>query len=156
MTRALHTIDVAVSPEQFLAVVQDYARYPEFQPDVKSVRVAARTGERVEVTYTFDAKLMMIEYTLEHTQRSPLRIEWRLLRGDLLKQNTGAWELEPLPEGGTRVTYSIDLAFAGPIPAGLPRALAEQALPRMLGNFKARAEKLSAKGAAASGSGGRR
>ena len=142
MTQVSHSIDVAVPPERFLAVLEEYERYPEFQPDLKSIRVDARASGRAEISYAFDAKVLLLEYALEHTQRSPLRIEWRLLRGDLLRQNTGSWELQPLPGGGTRVTYSIDLVFAAKVPAGLTRALAEQSLPRMLGNFKARAEAL--------------
>jgi ribosome-associated toxin RatA of RatAB toxin-antitoxin module len=142
MTQASHSIDVDVPPEQFLAVLDDYARYPEFQPDVKSIRVEARGVGSVQVAYAFDAKVLLLEYVLEHRRVTPLRIEWRLLRGDLLRNNTGAWDLAPLPGGGTRVTYSIDLVFAAKVPAGLTRALAEQSLPRMLGNFKARAEAL--------------
>ena len=149
MAQATHSFQVAVPPDFFLSVLYDYARYPEFQPDVKSVRAAPRESGRVEVSYAIDARLMMIEYVLEHHHQGPRRIEWRLLRGELVKQNTGAWDLEALPDGGTRVTYSIDLAFTGPMPPALARALAEQGLPRMLGNFKARAEKLYAEGAGA-------
>ena len=146
MTQVSHSIDVAVPPDRFLAVLEEYARYPEFQPDLKSIRVEARAPGRAEVTYAFDAKMLLLEYTLEHTRRGPLRIEWRLLRGELLRQNTGSWDLQPLPDGGTRVTYSIELVFAAKVPAGLTRALAEQSLPRMLGNFKTRAEALFARG----------
>ena len=142
MTQASHSIDVAVSPEQFLAVLSDYARYTEFQPDLKAIRVDARAPGQTQVSYAFDAKVLVLEYALEHVEKSPLRIEWRLLRGELLKQNTGAWDLLPLAGRGTRVTYTIELVFAAKVPAGLTRALAEQSLPRMLGNFKARAESL--------------
>ncbi len=142
MTQVSHSIDVAVSPEQFLAVLVDYARYTEFQPDLKAIRVEARAPGRTQVSYAFDAKVLVLEYALEHAQKSPLRIEWRLLRGELLKQNAGAWDLLPLQGRKTRVTYSIDLVFAAKVPASLTRALAEQGLPRMLGNFKMRAESL--------------
>jgi ribosome-associated toxin RatA of RatAB toxin-antitoxin module len=142
MARASHSIDVDVSPDRFLAVLQDYARYPEFQPDVKAIRVVARAGDHTEVAYSIDARLVLLDYTLEHVQRGPLRIEWRLLRGEVMKHNVGSWQLEPLERGGTRVTYTIELELGAGIPPGLERALAEQGLPRMLGNFKARAEKL--------------
>ena len=142
MTQASHSIDVAVSPEQFLAVLSAYERYPEFQPDLKSIRVESRAPDLTQVSYAFDAKVLVLEYTLEHAQAGPMRIEWRLLRGELLRQNAGAWDLQPLQGRGTRVTYTIDLVFAAKVPAGLTRALAEQSLPRMLGNFKARAEAL--------------
>jgi ribosome-associated toxin RatA of RatAB toxin-antitoxin module len=142
VTGASHSIDVRVTPEQFLAVIDDYPRYPEFQPDVKSIRVEEREPGRVRVAYEFDARFMGIAYALDHFRVSPLRIEWRLVRGEKLKQNAGSWTLEPLARGGTRVTYAIELIFAARIPEALPKALAEHGLPRMLGNFKARAESL--------------
>jgi ribosome-associated toxin RatA of RatAB toxin-antitoxin module len=142
MTQASHSIDVAVTPEEFLSVLRDYARYSEFQPDLRIIRVESSAPGRTQVSYAFDAKVLLLEYTLEHVQAGPLRIEWRLLRGELLKQNAGAWDLLPLQGRGTRVTYTIDLVFAAKVPAGLTRALAEQSLPRMLGKFKARAEGL--------------
>ena len=141
MTHAAQTIDVDVPPEQFMAVLQAYARYSEFIPEVQSIRVEPRDGGRTWVTYKLDAKLMMVEYTLEHEQVSPLRIEWKLVRGDFFRANSGHWILEAIPSG-TRATYSIDLQL-GSMPASLQRALSETGLPRLLGNFKARAEALA-------------
>ncbi len=146
MASATQSIEIDVPPDRFLAVLLDYARYPEFQPELKAVRVEAHGEGRAQVSYAIDAKLAVLDYTLEHVQRGPLRIEWRLLRGELVRHNVGAWALEPLPGGRTRATYTIDISFASPMPGGLERALAEQGLPRMLANFKARAEKLAAGG----------
>lgn len=145
MPYALQTIDVEVPPEQFLAVLLDYARYPEFIPEVQSIRVEPREGPgpaRTWVTYKLDAKLMLIEYTLEHVQTGPLRIEWKLVRGEFFRANSGNWTLEATPSG-THVSYAIDLQL-GTMPASLQRALNETGLPRLLGNFKARAESLFA------------
>jgi coenzyme Q-binding protein COQ10 len=144
MPTAQLSIDVDVTPERFLSVLRDYERYPEFQPDVKSVRVMSRGEGVVHVGFAIDAKLALIEYTLEHRDEGPTRIAWRLVEGQLVRHNSGAWELAPLPGDRTRATYRIDIAFAGPTPPGLERALEEKGLPRMLANFKARAEKLFA------------
>ncbi len=133
-------IDVDVPPEHLLAVLQSYGRYPEFIPELRGVKVEPRPDGRTWVTYKLDAKLMPIEYTLEHWTPSPLRIEWRLVRGDFFRANSGSWSLEP--EGqGTRATYAIDLQL-GKMPDSLSRALRETGLPRLLGHFKARAESL--------------
>jgi ribosome-associated toxin RatA of RatAB toxin-antitoxin module len=136
------SIDVSVPPDRFLAVLRDYERYPEFQPDVKSIRVVARGEGWTQVAYSIDVKLALIEYTLEHRETGGLRIDWRFIEGTILCNNRGAWVLDPLPDGGTRVTYQIDLSFAPPTPPGLEKALADKGMPRMLANFKARAEKL--------------
>ena len=142
MASARRSIDVDVPPERFFEVVRDYARYPEFLPDVKSVRVGPRTGDSVEVTYRLDAKVKTIEFTLLHVEKPPLRVDWKLLRGELIRRDEGTWTLERTAQGGTRATYAIELSFAAPLGAALERALAEQGLPGLLLRFKQRAERL--------------
>jgi ribosome-associated toxin RatA of RatAB toxin-antitoxin module len=141
MARARRSIEVAVPPERFFEVLRDYARYPEFLPDVKEVRVGARAGDSIEVTYRMDAKVTVIEFTLLHVEKPPLRTDWRLLRGDVIKRDEGSWLLEPT-RTGTRATYSIELELGAPVTATLERVLAERGLPGMLKSFKARAEQL--------------
>src|SRR5258705_13725194 len=103
MARVMRSIVVDVTPEVFLAVVQDYARYPEFVPEVKAVRVGARQGPAVDVTYWLDAKLRLFEITLRHVTRSRDRIEWTLVRGgEFMRPSEGAWAIETTPGGGTR------------------------------------------------------
>jgi coenzyme Q-binding protein COQ10 len=140
MATARRSIDVDVPPERFFEVVRDYARYPEFLPEVKAVSVGPRTGDSVEVTYRLDARIKLIEFTLLHVESAPSRIEWRLVRGDLMKRDEGRWTLEASPSGGTTATYAIELELQPRVPRGLEKALAEQGLPAFLANFKARAE----------------
>jgi len=142
MAKAQRSIDVAVPPETFFGMLQDYARYPEFLPDVKSVRVGPRAGDAVEVTYRLDAKVKTIEFTLLHVEKPPLRVDWKLLRGELIRRDEGSWTLERTAQGGTRATYAIEMSFAAPFGAALERALAEQGLPGLLLRFKQRAEQL--------------
>ena len=123
-------------------MLQDYARYPEFLPDVKSVRVGPRTDDSVEVTYRLDAKVKTIEFTLLHVEKPPLRVDWKLLRGELIRRDEGTWTLERTASNGTRATYAIEMSFAAPFGPALERALAEQGLPGLLVRFKQRAEQL--------------
>jgi coenzyme Q-binding protein COQ10 len=143
MAKARQSIEVDVSPERFFEVVRDYARYPEFLPEVKAVSVGPRTGNSVEVTYRLDARIKLIEFTLLHVETAPSRIEWRLVRGDVMTRDEGRWTLDPSPSGGTTATYAIELELLRRVPRGLEKALAEQGLPAMLANFKARAEAMS-------------
>jgi len=143
MAIASRSIEIDVSPEAFLRVVQDYARYPEFVPELKSVRVGLRQGAVVEVTYWLDVRLQLFDFTLRHESRGPDRIEWRLVRGgEFMRKNAGAWTIEPTAGGFTRATYSIDIDLGPLVPPNFEKALAERALPNMLANFKARAEQL--------------
>ena len=112
MASASRSIVIDVSPEAFYRVVQDYARYPEFLTEVKSVRLGPRQGEAVEVTYWLDVKLQVIDFTLLHQPRGPERIEWHLLRGgEFMRKNQGAWTFERTPAGFTRATYAIEDLF---------------------------------------------
>jgi len=140
MASARQSVVVEVPPERFFEVVRDYARYPEFLPEVKAVSVGRRSGDSVEVTYRLDARIKLIEFTLLHVETAPARIEWRLVRGDLMKRDEGRWTLDSSPSGGTTATYAIELELLPRVPRGLEKALAEQGLPAMLANFKARAE----------------
>jgi ribosome-associated toxin RatA of RatAB toxin-antitoxin module len=140
MASAKQTIEVDVPPERFFELVRDYARYPEFLPGVKAVRVGQRSGDTVEVTYRLDARIKVIEFTLLHLEEPPTHISWRLLRGELMRRDEGSWALIEMPGGRTKATYSIELELEPRVPRGLERALAEQGLPNMLSNFKARAE----------------
>ena len=142
MARVSLSIDVDVSPDVFLAVVQDYARYPEFLPEVKAVKLGPREGPAVEVTYWLDVKLKMYEFTLRHVDHPPARIDWHLVRGgDFIRANEGAWLLER-SGSGTLATYSIEIEFGPLIPRTFEKALAERGLPNLMVNFKTRAEKL--------------
>ncbi len=143
MARASRSIEIEVPPEAFFRVVQDYARYPEFVPEVRAVKLGGRQGEAVEVTYFLDAKLKLVEFTLRHEARGPDRIEWKLLRGGgFMRRNEGAWTFERTAAGGTRATYSIDIELML-LPQNFEKALAERGLPNLLANFKTRAEQLA-------------
>ena len=143
MASARQTIEIDVPPESFFRVVQDYASYPEFMPEVRAVRVGARAGNVVEVTYHLDIRIKVIEFTLRHVEQpDALRIDWQLVRGELMRRDEGAWTMERTAAGGTRATYAIELDLAPIAPGALQHALAQRGLPGMLANFKARAEKL--------------
>lgn len=142
MAQARKTIEVAVPLEKFFEVLRDYARYTEFLPEVQAVRLGPRSGDTVEVTYRLDVKLKVIEYTLQHVEKGPDRIDWHLVRGEFMKSNDGSWTLQRSASGGTTATYAIALNLGALVPHSLEKALAEQGLPNMLANFKARAEKL--------------
>jgi len=143
MARVSRSIEVDVTPDVFHKVVQDYARYPEFVPEVKAVRVGMPQGDAVEVTYWLDVKLRVFDFTLRHVTRSLERIEWTLVRGgEFMRANEGAWTIERTQSGGTRATYEIEIDLGPMVSGALEKALAERGLPNMLANFKTRAESI--------------
>jgi ribosome-associated toxin RatA of RatAB toxin-antitoxin module len=143
MGSASRSVEIDVPLESFVAVVRDYASYPQFVPELRKVAVGPRAGEAVEVTYWLDATLKVFEFTLRH-EAAPdgQRIDWKLVRGgEFMRRNVGNWQFERT-QRGTRAVYSIDIDFGPLVPKNFEKQLAARGLPNMLANFKARAEAL--------------
>lgn len=142
MTQAAKSTTINVTPEQFLQVVTDYEKYPEFLPEVKRITVTNRTAHSADATYEIDV-VKRIQYTV-HLVQEGLTVKWHLVRGDLMKKNDGGWQLRREQGDRTHATYSIEIAFGGliPIPGSLATKLTETQLPALLENFKKRAESL--------------
>jgi coenzyme Q-binding protein COQ10 len=145
MAQASKSITINVPPERLFDVISDYEKYPEFLPEVKQVKIEGGQGAIKEVTYRVDIKAKVITYTLKHTAERPSKLSWTMVKGEMMKGNDGAWTLKPGGQPGTtEATYSIDLKLSSLVPGFIEKALAEQSLPGLLTNFKARAEKLHA------------
>jgi ribosome-associated toxin RatA of RatAB toxin-antitoxin module len=143
MAQATRSVTVNVPPEKLFEVITDYEKYPEFLPEVKTVQVNAGQGAIKEVTYKVDIKAKVITYTLKHTAERPAKVAWTMIKGEMMKGNDGAWTLKPGAQPNTtEATYTIDLKLSSLVPGFIEKALAEQSLPGLLANFKARAEKL--------------
>ena len=143
MAQASKSVTVNVPPDKFYDVVADYEKYPEFLPEVKKVKVQAGQGDAKEVTYTVDIKAKVINYTLKHIGERPNVLRWSMIKGEMMKGNDGSWTLKPGAKPDTTdATYNIDLRLSALVPGFIEKALAEQSLPTLLANFKARAEKL--------------
>ena len=143
MAQASKSVVVNVPPDRMFDVIIDYEKYPEFLPEVKKVKITAGQGSIKEVTYTVDIKAKVITYTLRHTAEPPSKLSWTMIKGEMMKGNDGTWALKAGPQPGTtEATYTIDLKLSSLVPGFIEKALAEQSLPGLLANFKARAEKL--------------
>jgi coenzyme Q-binding protein COQ10 len=147
MPQAQRSIEVGVSPEKLFEVVQEYAKYPEFIPELKRVSVLRKTENTQDVEFEVELALPLgikkaIRYSLSFTADRPKTIRWRLISGEVLKGNTGSWSFRPLGENRTEAIYSIDLSLGPLVPKAISNFLADQSLPRLLSQYKARAESL--------------
>src|SRR5580658_9592804 len=103
MPQAQRSIEVGVSPEKLFEVVQEYAKYPEFIPELKRVSVLRKTENTQDVEFEVELALPLgikkaIRYSLSFTADRPKTIRWRLISGEVLKGNTGSWSFRPLGE----------------------------------------------------------
>jgi coenzyme Q-binding protein COQ10 len=144
MPQAKQTVVIEVPLAQVWNVVCDYERYPEFISEMRSVRVLRREGPRQEVEFEIELELLglkkRIHYTLAMTESPQSSIKWNLVRSETLKGDDGSWEFRALGERRTEATYQIELKLGPFIPRAVSNFLAEQSLPRLLSQFKRRAE----------------
>jgi ribosome-associated toxin RatA of RatAB toxin-antitoxin module len=141
-------IVVSVAPDRLFDVLSDYASYPQFVPQVKSVRILTAHGPPLnvkEVEYQLDLGIKKITYTLRHSEERPRRLHWNLVGGELMRVLTGTWALSG--EGGsTRARYSVEVEINKPplVPKAFVDKLTEELtrvqLPKMMQAFKQRAE----------------
>lgn len=139
MTQTTVNIDVNAAPARVFDVVTDYARYPDFLPELHGVQVLSH-NDGVSLVQ-FEVRLIVaVRYTLRLVEDRPYDVRWTLSEAKMLLSNTGGWHFSPQASGGTKVTYELDVTLAGQIPKSVSTRLLGVTLPHMLQRFKERAE----------------
>ena len=116
--------NVLASPDQCIAVTLDYARYPEWAPDIKEADVLERDdrGRASKVAYRIAAMGRSAAYVLAYTYSDDNhRIEWNLVEGDVMRALDGTYIFEPGPDGSTDITYHLSVDLVVPIPGFVKR-----------------------------------
>ncbi len=140
--RAVEKMVVKVPRESFFAVITDFEKLPEFIPELDKVQLVRTSGDVRTVTYSVSLLGRAISYTLELTNHAPDQVTWRLLKGDFMKKNQGRWLLEEVDANTTAVTYELEMAFPMLVPSAVVSKLQENSLPKLMTQYKARAESL--------------
>jgi coenzyme Q-binding protein COQ10 len=139
MAGATRSIVINAPPEKLFDVITDYDKYGEFLSEVKKVWTSERKGNEVKVHYEVDV-IKTIHYTILVKEERPTRMSWTFVEGEVMKDNKGSWVLEPDGKGGTKATYTVEMALGALVPKAIVTKLAETSLPKMLESFKRRAE----------------
>jgi len=144
MAEARRSIDIDAPREIVFGVIADFAKYPEFLPETKTVEIHGEGDDWAEVSFEIDV-VAKVGYTLRFKKNAPERLVWTFVRGNYMKDNQGSWVLEDLGDGRTKATYSIDLKFGALVPRLIEKKLAEVNLPTLLKRFKERSEEAARK-----------
>ncbi len=144
MSQASKSIEIKAPVKDCFKVISDYEAYPEFLKETKSVAIGKKSGKSFEVTYELDL-IKTISYTLKITEDAPNGLSWTLVRGDMMKSNTGSWELEAIDKNTTMATYNIDIGLGLLVPGSVAKMLVSNSLPAMLEAFKKRIEGMKKK-----------
>src|SRR3990170_8414330 len=120
-------------------VAKDVEKFPEFMPDVQSIRVLDRSGGRVTVEWIGVMQGRKIRWVEEETwDDAAHQSAFRLVEGDFSKFE-GSWCFEVVP-AGTQISlaldYEMDLPLAGALLSNLLRMLVRKNLESMLVSLK--------------------
>jgi ribosome-associated toxin RatA of RatAB toxin-antitoxin module len=132
--RGTCSAEVEAGIERCWALVQDVARWPQWQRTLERVEVveADDQGRPLICDTVSDAKLTKVHCRARMRYEEPRRIAWSLVESDDLDSMEGSWELEDLGAGRTRVTYSLAV---DPGPIGiLARPIERMIRPLVMGH----------------------
>ncbi len=112
------TIAIAAPARIVYELAKDQERFPQFMPDVETVKVLERHADRVISRWKTLVEEAPIEWTEEDRfDDAALRIDYHLLEGDL-DTFEGAWTFEER-DGVTNVVLGVEYDFGVPTLAEL-------------------------------------
>ncbi|WP_132876485.1 SRPBCC family protein [Tamaricihabitans halophyticus] len=130
--QSTQSIVVNAPPERIMAVIANFAEYPQWANQVKEAEVLSEVtvGEHTrakQVRMTLDAGPVKDVYTLEYAWTpDDLLVSWHLVKGQMQKAQEGSYRLEP-QGSATKVTYTLAVQLAIPM-IGLLRRKAEKVI----------------------------
>ncbi|WP_354700189.1 hypothetical protein DSM112329_00453 [Paraconexibacter sp. AEG42_29] len=91
------------------ALLEDVAIAPEWQSGLLEMTVLKRDaqGRPLRCKTSSDAKVRVISTEVEFSYEPGTAVRWKQVKGDL-KSLVGAWELQDLGGGRTKVTYRLN------------------------------------------------
>ncbi|MFE1149316.1 SRPBCC family protein [Streptomyces albidoflavus] len=134
------TIDAA--PAEVMAVIADFARYPEWTGEVKEADVLATDaqGRAEQVRLVLDAGAIKDDHTLAYTWNGPDQVRWTLVKSQMLRELDGSYTLADLGEGRTEVTYQLTVDVKIPMLGMIKRKAEKVIIDRALAGLKKRVE----------------
>ncbi len=120
--QSTQSIVIEAPPAAIMAVIGDFAAYPQWVGSVKSAEVLSTgaDGRAEQVRFVLDAGPVKDEYVLAYTWTGDERVDWRLVRAQMQKSQQGSYVL--VPRGGsTEVTYQLAVDLMIPMLGMLKR-----------------------------------
>ncbi|GIJ25393.1 cyclase [Micromonospora qiuiae] len=124
------SIIIDAAPDRVAAVICDFPSYPQWADAVREATVVEEyeDGYASQVRFVLDAGVLADEYVLAYSYAEDLtRVEWHLVApSKMQKSQRGSYDLAANADGGTTVTYTLEVELA----------------VGMLGMFRRKAEKM--------------
>jgi ribosome-associated toxin RatA of RatAB toxin-antitoxin module len=135
------TIVVNATPKEIMAVIADFAAYPEWADSMRETEVLStdEAGRPKQVRFKVDAGAISDEYTLDYIW-SRNEVTWTLVQAKMVKGMDGAYVLRDLGAEGTEVTYRLAVDVAIPMIGMLKRKAEKVIIDTALKGLKKRVE----------------
>ncbi len=143
--QATERTTIMAAPERCFAAAIDFERYPDWAADIKESTVLSRDDRDRAVDVEFRAAAMgrSTTYTLRYFYGSnPLRLAWRLQRGDATKRLDGEYEFLPVDgdPDSTEVVYHLAVDLVVSLPGFVKRRAEARIMHTALDELKSHVE----------------
>ncbi|MBQ0889674.1 SRPBCC family protein [Streptomyces sp. RM72] len=135
------SITIEAAPADVMAVIADFARYPDWTGEVKEAQVLATDaeGRAEQVRLVMDAGAIKDDQTLAYTWTGAHEVSWTLVKSQMLRSLDGTYLLRPAGTG-TEVTYRLTVDVKIPMLGMIKRKAEKVITDRALAGLKKRVE----------------
>ncbi|KOV70959.1 SRPBCC family protein [Streptomyces sp. MMG1121] len=136
------SITIEAAPADVMAVIADFARYPDWTGEVKEAEVLAtdEQGRAAQVRLVMDAGAIKDDQTLAYTWASGNEVSWSLVKSQMLRSLDGSYLLKPAGQDATEVTYRLTVDVKIPMLGMIKRKAEKVIIDRALAGLKKRVE----------------
>lgn len=148
MSRVESSVIINGDLEKVYTLARDVEAFPEFMPDLKSVKVLERNPDGNHLVTEFVGIVKEFKTTIKWTEEDhwddqAKTCKFELVKGDF-KSYSGVWTFEPA-NGGTKFTsvidFEYDIPLIGPIIKTLIAKKMKQNVDNMLNAIKEKVER---------------
>lgn len=143
MARTTSDIVIDAPAEQIMSVIADFSAYPVWATGVKTADTVSTgpDGRATQVHFALDASPIRDQYDLGYQWDGDRSVSWRLVEpGSMLTSMDGAYVLDPVDDGRTRVTYQLAVDVSIPLLGMLKRKAEKVIIDTALKGLKKQVE----------------
>ncbi|WP_055535609.1 SRPBCC family protein [Streptomyces graminilatus] len=136
------SITIEAAPNEVMAVIADFARYPDWTGEVKESEVLKTDdrGRAEQVRLVMDAGAIKDDQTLGYTWTGDNEVSWTLVKSQMLRALDGSYILKAAGDGATEVTYQLTVDVKIPMLGMIKRKAEKVIIDRALAGLKKRVE----------------
>jgi ribosome-associated toxin RatA of RatAB toxin-antitoxin module len=136
------SITIEAAPNEVMAVIADFARYPDWTGEVKEAEILKTDaqGRAEQVRLVMDAGAIKDDQTLGYTWTGENEVSWTLVKSQMLRALDGSYILKAAGDGATEVTYQLTVDVKIPMLGMIKRKAEKVIIDRALAGLKKRVE----------------